>query len=239
MNKTDKKTDTSFAALKAKQRALRDGFPQEMGLRVHRAISWIGRAEKENGDPDAAFIFFWIAFNAAYADEAEEAKEVPLGERRQFIEHLEKLVSLDTEGRLHDVVWRTFQGSVRKLMENRYVFRPFWLNQNGIAGNEDWARKFKASAERFVRSMADRDTARVLTIVFDRLYMLRCQMLHGGTTWGGKVNREQVRDGANLLRHLVPVMIDIMLDNPEEDWGRPFYPVVGSPRTPRDHSPNR
>ena len=23
------------------------------------------------------------------------------------------------------------------------------------------------------------------------------------------------------------VMVDLMLDNPEEDWGRPFYPVVG------------
>ena len=31
--------------LKAKQRALRADFPETMGLRVHRSISWIGRAE--------------------------------------------------------------------------------------------------------------------------------------------------------------------------------------------------
>ena len=38
-----------------------------MGLRVHRAISWIGRAEVCGTDADAKFIFLWIAFNAAYA----------------------------------------------------------------------------------------------------------------------------------------------------------------------------
>ncbi|QEW29765.1 hypothetical protein RIdsm_05611 (plasmid) [Roseovarius indicus] len=32
------------AALKAKQRAIREGFPETMGLRAHRAISWIGVA---------------------------------------------------------------------------------------------------------------------------------------------------------------------------------------------------
>ena len=36
-------------------------------LKIHRAIRWLGRAEKESDDPDAAFIFQWIAFNAAYA----------------------------------------------------------------------------------------------------------------------------------------------------------------------------
>ena len=28
----------------------------------------------------------------------------------------------------------------------------------------------------------------MLLIVFDRLYVLRCQMVHGGTTWGSYVN---------------------------------------------------
>ncbi|MGC9419966.1 MAG: hypothetical protein ACP5EN_13445, partial [Rhodovulum sp.] len=205
--------------LKRKQRHLRGGFPDEIGLRVHRAISWIGRAEQESQDSDAAFIFLWIAFNAAYADESDAGSERPLAERQQFIDLIARLVALDTEGRLYDVVWERFRGPIAQLMENRYVYRPFWLNQNGITGNENWARRFKASAERFVRSMADRDTAHVLREVFDRLYTLRCQMMHGGTTWNGKVNRQQVKDGAAILQALIPVMVDIMMDNPEEAWG--------------------
>ena len=45
------------AALKTKQRAIRAGFPETMGLRAHRAISWIGRAEACGDDDDARFIF--------------------------------------------------------------------------------------------------------------------------------------------------------------------------------------
>ncbi len=220
--------DLAFADLKEKERRLRGGFPETMGLRVHRAISWIGRAQKEIDDPDAAFLFFWIAFNAAYADEQDA--ETPLGERRQFAELLRRVVRLDGSARLHAAVSQRFQGPIRKLLENRYVFRPFWLNANGIVGGEDWQKQFAASANAVRRSMVDNDTARVLLVVFDRLYVLRCQIMHGGTTWGSYVNRDQVRDGAAILGFLMPVMVDLMLDNPEEDWGRPLYPVVGAPR---------
>jgi hypothetical protein len=70
------------------------------------------------------------------------------------------------------------------------------------------------------------DTARVLSFVFDRLYVLRNQLIHGGSTWSSAVNRGQVSDGAAILGFLCPVFIDIMMDNPNEDWGQPFYPVV-------------
>ena len=69
----------THAILKAKQRELRAGFPETMGLRVHRSLSWIGRAEQATDD-DGRFIFLWIAFNAAYADE-EELQNAAAGER--------------------------------------------------------------------------------------------------------------------------------------------------------------
>ena len=37
----------SHEELKQKQRHLREGFPEDIGLRIHRAISWVGRAEQE------------------------------------------------------------------------------------------------------------------------------------------------------------------------------------------------
>ena len=76
----------THAALKAKQRELRGGVPETMGLRVHRAISWIGRAEAA-GDDDARFLFLWIGFNAAYADE-EELRNAAAPERDAFKEFL-------------------------------------------------------------------------------------------------------------------------------------------------------
>ena len=111
-------------------------------------------------------------------------------------------------------------------MENRYVFNPFWQHHNGIDGFEDWAERFKISAKSFASAFQSSDTTKVLSLVFDRLYVLRNQLVHGGATWNGSVNRAQVCDGAAILSFLMPVFIDIMMDHPLEDWGRPFYPVV-------------
>ena len=49
-----------------------DSLPDPLQLRIHRALSWIGRAEREAGDDDAAFIFYWIAFNAIYAEDSQK-----------------------------------------------------------------------------------------------------------------------------------------------------------------------
>jgi len=52
--------------------------------------------------------------------------------------------------------------------------------------------------------------------------------MHGGSTWNSSINREQVRDGANILAQLVPVIIAILMAHPEADWGDPCYPVVAN-----------
>ena len=42
----------------------------------------------------------------------------------------------------------------------------------------------------------------------------------------GKVNRDQLRDCTRLLGKLVPVIIAVMMDNPNAMWGDAVYPVV-------------
>jgi hypothetical protein len=74
--------------------------------------------------------------------------------------------------------------------------------------------------------MRHKDTVRILSIVFDRLYVLRNQLLHGGATWNSGTNRHQVRGGTAVLGWLLPIFIDIMMDSPDHDWGRALYPVV-------------
>ena len=84
-----------------------------------------------------------------------------------------------------------------------------------------------ASSQRLIGTAIKQfDTGRILSIVFDRLYVLRNQLVHGGSTWNSSVNRSQVRDGAAVLGWLLPIFIDIMMDHHDRDWGRPFYPVV-------------
>ena len=215
----------AFERLKARQRALREdpGLPRTLDLRVHRALSWLKRAEQEADDPDARFLFLWIGFNAAYAEERDFVRP---GERDAFREYFGKLIGLDGGERVYDAIWERFAGPVRTLLDNRYVYQPYWHHANGIPGNEDWEARLAAERQRLHRALARRDTLTILACVFGRLYVLRNQLVHGGATWGGGVNRAQVQDGARILAFLLPLFLDTMLDHPDADWGRPFYPVM-------------
>ena len=202
---------------------MRAAFPEPLGLRVHRAISWLGRAEAEKTDADVRFILLWVAFNSAYASEIDADAA---NERKSFKAFFDTLVSLDASHRIYDAVWERFSQEIRLLLANRYVFAPFWHKQNGLAGHDDWEEKLAAGQRQIATAMKQFDTGRILLVLFDRLYVLRNQLVHGGATWNSSINRAQVKDGAAVLGWLLPVFIDIMLENPDQDWGSPFYPVV-------------
>ena len=65
-----------------------------------------------------------------------------------------------------------------------------------------------------------------MEILFDRIYTLRNQLIHGGATWLSKVNRDQVRDGSRILIELVPAMIHLVMENPDDGWGDVCYPPM-------------
>ena len=213
----------NFDILKAKQRALRENFPDAMALRVHRAISWLGRSEAETDDVDVRFILLWISFNSAYTAHIETDG---VSERGAFKAYFETLVDLDKGHRIYNAVWTRFSQQIRLVFDNRYVFSPFWSHFNGEEGFSDWEERLAKSKRSIATALSDRDTARILAALFDRLYVLRNQMVHGGATWNSSVNRNQIRDGAAVLGCLLPIFIDIMMDHPARDWGQPYYPVV-------------
>lgn len=219
------KESFSHETLRKKYRGIRDTFPEPLRLRVHRAISWYGRSENCEDDPDAKFLFLWIAFNATYVDGKRLRKSYGSEEYLQQ-SFFTKLANLDQSKRINDAIWYHFSGSIKSLMNNRYVFKPFWDYHNGSPKNINWEEKFKASRQMFLSEFKKGNTAKILNLMFSRLYVLRNQMIHGGSTWGGGANRSQVRDGAAILSFLVPVFIDILLNNPEIDWGEVFYPKV-------------
>lgn len=212
-----------YSELKQKQRSLREAFPAAHALRVHRALSWLGRAEAAADDDDVRFILLWIGFNAAYADSIGDEQ---LDGRSAFEAFFTALCRLDAGRRIYGLVWERFSQEIRVLLSNQYVFSPFWRFQNGDASCGDWERRLQYSRMQAGSAIARQNTPKVLSIVFDRLYVLRNQLVHGGATWNSSVNRSQVRDGARILGHLLPVFIDLMMDHPDQDWGRPYYPVV-------------
>ncbi len=212
-----------YDSLKRRQHALADTFSKDVYLRVHRSLSWL-RAANEGSSPDAKFIFRWIAFNAAYAQEFKSGVE--LMKRDSFKVFLSALLRLDSEDLIYNIVWKNYSGKIRLFIDNKYVTRYFWDFQNGHLTEDEWEKKFDKSRAMAQKALAIKDTVVFVGILFDRLYVLRNQLVHGGASWKSKVNRDQVRDGSRILADIIPVMIHIIMENPDESWGKPCYPPV-------------
>ena len=209
------------ADLKRKLKQHKD-TPKTLAVRLHRAISWLKCAEENTSNHDLQFLSLWISYNACYA--IDEKMEDNFTERKQFNEFISKLVSHDHEKRFYNLLWQKFSGPVRMIIENQFIFKPFWDAQRGE--NVNWKKLFDKSNEDANRFLSKNEVGKLIEVVLDRLYMLRNQIMHGGATYKSKVNRAQVKDACNILKLFIPIIIDIMMENRNEDWGEIYYPVV-------------
>ncbi len=213
-----------YISLKARHREIRDGFPMSLSLRVHRALSWLHRAEMEEEDGDARFIFLWIAFNAAYAHEIHDRNLY--SEQKVMVNFLHRLIGSDKDQLLYGILWEEFPKSIRMFIDNKYVFSSFWSYQQGRIIEGEWKKRFERSKATAHKALGEMDSLKILAVIFERLYVLRNQLIHGGATWNGRVNRNQIRDGMRIMDRLVPIVIHLMMESPKQVWGEPSYPVV-------------
>jgi hypothetical protein len=218
-----------YEELKQALRAHRDDFSQVHSTRLHRSLSWLKAAsvQLQTDNVDQAFINLWISFSACFYIEGEES----------IAPFIEKLVALDDEQRIYGCLWKEYSGSVKALIKNPYVFAEFWQAQRlkgeqkeGCVVEEQttaaWRISFDQSSVEALNCLSRKKVAPLFSIVLDRLYVLRNQVLQGGATYQSQVNREQVGDGVALLSNIMPIIIGIMLNSSEEDWGEIAYPVI-------------
>ena len=215
----------SFEELKSRHRSIRseDDYPQNLSLRVHRALSWLSPAEQED-NLDMKFILYWISFNAAYAKSIPQHESASERDRMQAF--FKRLVDLDTDSHIYKAIWSDFSGPIRLLLDNKFVFEPYWRYKNGEVSVGDWKTWFATSQHIVKKALAKQDSVQNLTSLFPRIYTLRNQIIHGGATWQSRVNRDQVRDCTAILKTLVPIFIKIMMEDKIGDWDQPAYPVV-------------
>jgi hypothetical protein len=196
-------------------------LPETLTIRIHRAISWIKSAEKQDGNIDMKFISLWIALNTCYAVDLHGISSKP--ERAKLRDFTSSLVLYD-RSRLYNLFWEKFSGPVRMLIENKFVYEKFWEFNRGEI--QDYLTPFNKSITTAHNCLSKENIEGLLEIVLERLYTLRNSIVHGGATYNSKLNRVQLRDACNIMQLLVPIIIDIMIENKDHDWGEIAYPVV-------------
>lgn len=212
-----------YEPLKHRQRLERDHYPQNLSIRIHRSLSWLQRAEMCD-DNDGKFIFLWIAFNAAYAQEYEHKAGV--FERQLYQQFIEKLIECDSQQRLFSIVWEEYSSAIRVILDNEFILHAYWEFQAGRMNEQEWKAQRASAKVAANKALSQQDTATVLAIVFARLYTLRNQLIHGGATCNSSANRQQLKDCTGLLNKIIPTIIEIMMDSADTLWGDPVYPLV-------------
>jgi hypothetical protein len=192
-----------------------------LAIRIHRAISWLKSAEKQEGNLDMKFISLWVSFNACYAVDINGLSSK--SEKAKLRDFTSSLVEFDRT-RLYNLFWEKFSGPVKVLIENKFVFEKFWEYTRGESDDYEFA--FNKSITAASNCLSKQNIEGLLEIVLERLYTLRNQLIHGGATYNSKLNRAQLRDACNIMQLLVPIIIDIMLENGEHNWGEIAYPVI-------------
>jgi hypothetical protein len=107
-----------MSSIKLTRKLKSSTLPEALSIRLHRAISWLKSAEKQEGNLDMKFISLWISFNACYAVDINGLNSKP--EKAKLREFTSSLVQFD-KTRLYNLFWEKFSGPVKVLIENKSV----------------------------------------------------------------------------------------------------------------------
>ncbi|MDF1763874.1 MAG: hypothetical protein P1U57_10730, partial [Oleibacter sp.] len=173
---------------------------------------------------DLRFITAWIGLSACCVTSARNDQTVP-----NFLPLVQRLTEFDSNKRYYQLLWQQYSGPVKELIKNPYVFAPYWEAQRAADSKDNqWRPAFEQSSVAALNCLSRQRVPELVAIVFDRLYVLQNQLIQGGATYQGRVNRSQVSHGAAMAEALLAVTIDIMLEHADEHWGDLIYPVSDS-----------
>ncbi|MGE8559075.1 MAG: hypothetical protein ACN6NU_11520 [Acinetobacter sp.] len=191
-------------------------------LRIHRGLSWLKKSVELDSDLDLKFMSLWISFNAIYAQDAGLNQD-----KQSLRQFLYLICQKDQDHKIYHILWDKFSQPIRLLLENPYVYQGFWDYQNQKISQRSWKEDFDQEKKKVHKALQEKSSVDILFVVFNRLYTLRNQMIHGGATYNSSVNRRQLQDACNILVALLPIFMLVLLENAKTlDLGKPFYPVV-------------
>lgn len=241
--------DQVVAELKKLQRNYSEAKEQGFYDRLQRACSWLAKAKRIAVNPEAEFIFGWIALNAlcgirqeVFITEWWEKEKIlhpafRQPQNKRVLEELEwflwHIIALDIDGRiLRDIIKRRFS-DIKTVVRTRYLMPGFW--------------KWKCRTEADIKKAADMSERRIKdsisgSSVFDqeklywilfevligRLRILRNQLFHGCATDTQSKRRSsggsELEAGTRILIDMVWAFLTLMATESGQSCNWPPIP---------------
>ena len=212
-------------------------------LRTRRAKSWIDPANSEMAKQQyhTAFVMYWIAFNACYEDyliNEMKPREERISEKKQYQGYLRRIVGHDLERTITGICIR-LGNDIYSLVENEFSYELFWkFGHRPESQGNNWKKQFDNQCRRLCTELKNKstmDTKEILYIIFDRIYCVRNQIIHGSTTKGdNSTGISQTKSSATIMNELIPTFVRLMENTPYEadTWSLPSYPGEPLQRQP-------
>jgi hypothetical protein len=109
---------------------------------------------------------------------------------------------------------------VMSIFEDEYLSRYFW--QEPTKKRADQSKKTMYDARTWY---VEGRWILILDRVVERIYLLRCQLVHGAATYNSQLNRTAIRRCSQMLDHLLRAMLQVWVHHGvDENWGPMCYP---------------
>jgi len=205
-----------------KERLHAAGGDQPTSIRFHRACSWMARVEAmpEDQDHDLGLVSLWIAFNSLYG-QWDACKREPRPDRESWRAFVDRILKLDGDGYIVATL-QEHKRLVMALLEDQYLSDYFWKQPSVKRAGQ--AKRKADDAQTWYRE--ERWTM-ILDEILERVYLMRCQLVHGAATYGGKLNRTSLKRCVVMLQRLLPAVLGVWIERgADEDWGPMYYPPL-------------
>ena len=203
-----------------------------------RAFHWNDKQEEASSSPDAEnalaigvhaqFIFWWIAFEAGYAREGKAGEAS--GSRNNMGEFIDRVMRKEVVQQFWPSILQRVEAHAIAVIELPPASQQFW-REGRKSPNTQWEDDFRRETENAKKELTkaiagDLESVRkfLRMLCIKRLYVVRNQIFHGGSSLDNSYGYPQVELGVKLLSELVYKFRQTIFHNPSVDWGPVPYP---------------
>ena len=172
------------------------------------------------GHDDPKLIYFWTAHNSLYGRWDAQARE-PIGDRYSLGAFTKRIMDFDQDGLIPQLLTEQRE-EVKAIVGNEFLNKYFWQDPS-----EDEARRAQNKARKLPSMHFEGRFESILSMTIERVYFIRCQLVHGAATFDSKLNREAVARCGEFLGQYLHAISRIIIDHAwREDWDDLCYPPI-------------
>jgi hypothetical protein len=176
----------------------------------------------EGQDHDLGLVSLWIAFNSLYGQWDCQKRE-PRPDRESWRAFIDRILKLDSDGYVVSAL-QEHKRLVISLLDDEYLSGFFWQEPSALRAKQ--SRKAAYSAQTWY---VEKRWTMVLDQILDRIYLMRCQLVHGAATYGGKLNRTSLKRCVMMMQRLLSAFLLVWIDHgADQDWGQMCYPPMSA-----------